>query len=379
MTYRLLDPARGAAALAVVCLHTFAAIDNDPAQTHGSLLAVRDAAQAGCLGVDLFFVISGFCISSYTAGMVAKSTRARDFVRDRLLRIYPTFWAAYAVAILVALGSALVRRSSLETAISHDPAQIITNLLLVDTYFGFPAALDVTWTLIFEVAFYLLAACGFLLYRQGVPIWLLALASGTAVGLGLTGFHSGPFRVFEMLPEFACGALVYQILNRASGSWLRNLALWLALIAIPAASWLFYPRDVSPMATTPGKFPIHEGPDAICWRITSAAVFAVVLIAIHRWDEKWSDVPWLRWLGRVGAMSYSLYLIHMLVAGRAVNVLKRVFPEPSLAQWLLPVAGVTVSLAAGALLFRFVEAPMERWRRALARARREQTAVPAQN
>jgi len=366
MTFRLLDHFRGAAALAVVFLHVFAAIEPDPTRTHGSLLAAQEITRFGCLGVDLFFVISGFCISNYTMRMVARHARTRDFVRDRLLRIYPTFWAAYALAIVLAFGSALARGGHLDAEAVHPLPQVVANLLLVDTYFGYPPALDVTWTLIFEVAFYLFAASGFLLYRQGCPPWLLALVGGAAVALGFVGFHAGPFRILEMLPEFACGVIVFVMLAYTRDSLGKQVALWVALVALPLASWLFYPPDAVPLSTTPGKFPIHTGPDAISWRITSAALFATLLILVHPMDERWSKVSWLRWLGRVGAFSYSLYLIHIVLAGRAVNLVKRLFPEPSWTQWFQPVAGVAASVLGGWLLYRLAEVPAERWRRAIA-------------
>ncbi len=68
-------------------------------------------------------------------------------------------------------------------------------------------------------------------------------------------------------------------------------------------------------------------------------------------------------------MTYSLYLIHILIAARAVNLASRFFPTPSLAQWEIPCCGIAASLAAGWLLFHFGETPLEKLRRSLARKR----------
>ena len=71
----------------------------------------------------------------------------------------------------------------------------------------------------------------------------------------------------------------------------------------------------------------------------------------------------MRALGWLGAFSYSLYLIHLAVLSPFTNLAQRFVP-PS--RWLFCgvwVVGLLVSTAAGWALYRWVEAPIERWRK----------------
>src|SRR5262245_25043487 len=92
--FATLDAWRGVACLLVLGFH--ATMDTVTEQHAGiayrPLWFVKDW---GFLGVQLFFVVSGYCIAVAAAGTTGPSPReARAaFVRRRALRIYPTFWA----------------------------------------------------------------------------------------------------------------------------------------------------------------------------------------------------------------------------------------------------------------------------------------------
>ena len=58
-------------------------------------------ASVGDLGVPAFFVISGFCILSAAQRTVSKQQTAQAFLKRRLVRIYPPFWASVAVVMAV--------------------------------------------------------------------------------------------------------------------------------------------------------------------------------------------------------------------------------------------------------------------------------------
>lgn len=118
----------------------------------------------GPLGVALFFLVSGFVIPF----SLHKLGRAR-FVIARLLRIFPTYWAASAVSLLA------VWLSSLHWGLAFhvDPAQLLANLLLVQGQTGHLTTDLVNWTLAVELKFYLVAMLLWPLLRRW-PTWTIA-------------------------------------------------------------------------------------------------------------------------------------------------------------------------------------------------------------
>src|SRR5689334_19166915 len=97
----------------------------------------------GQRGVEVFFVISGFAIEL----SLQSANGARDFLASRAVRLYPTFWAALAVTVLVVQTFGLPDR-----AISiHDA---LVNTTMIPGSLGVPAADAVYWTLERELRFY---------------------------------------------------------------------------------------------------------------------------------------------------------------------------------------------------------------------------------
>src|ERR1041384_6244035 len=95
---------RGIAATAVVFHHAADEVGKIPAVAAGARafhIGHWINTDVGAVGVDLFFVISGF-IMSYTARR-GGLREARDFMVRRLVRIYPLYWACSLIMIAVLL------------------------------------------------------------------------------------------------------------------------------------------------------------------------------------------------------------------------------------------------------------------------------------
>ncbi|TAM76122.1 acyltransferase [bacterium] len=109
----------GLRALAVLSVVVFHAAKYDPGITHASSSLASFLLRQGCRGVDLFFVISGFCLAYPTLARLHERNEATlDIVRysaRRLARIVPPYYAA----ILLLLGLALLLRGLGITLISH--------------------------------------------------------------------------------------------------------------------------------------------------------------------------------------------------------------------------------------------------------------------
>ena len=107
---------RGVAALAVVVLHAREAIDRQGFIDHplGSETSIGELASLGAVGVDLFFVISGF-VMALSASKLDGWAGTRRFLRGRVVRIVPLFWllSLPMVAWWVAKGAPLMSLNAL--------------------------------------------------------------------------------------------------------------------------------------------------------------------------------------------------------------------------------------------------------------------------
>jgi peptidoglycan/LPS O-acetylase OafA/YrhL len=136
-------------------------------------------ARLGAAGVDLFFVISGFIMAT-----IAKPSAGR-FLFDRFWRIFP-LWLVAVTPWLIAL--------------RPGPSIIAASLTLWPVYHQFTMpALDVGWTLSFELLFYVAMALG-MRTRAAVPLTLfgVALAAGALTHAPIFDYVGNPM-IFEFL------------------------------------------------------------------------------------------------------------------------------------------------------------------------------------
>jgi peptidoglycan/LPS O-acetylase OafA/YrhL len=127
-------------------------------------------AAAGFAGVDVFFVISGFIMFYTTRGDIGGAD-ASGFARRRLARIYSGYWPFFVLAAIV---FAWARPDHFE--LSNLWASFLLWPMPLDR-----VLLDVSWTLSFELYFYLLFAVLLLLSVRSRVRLLLAAAAGIAV------------------------------------------------------------------------------------------------------------------------------------------------------------------------------------------------------
>ncbi|HXI69418.1 MAG TPA: acyltransferase [Verrucomicrobiae bacterium] len=341
--YDSLDHWRGIAALAVMVFHGFHGM-----VVHSSIQWLAWLASFGWFGVHLFFVISGYCIAANVCRLAERRLGPWDFFRDRLLRIYPTYWGACLFALALALISMPFNQTTLAHNLPAGPVAAVANVLLVEPYTGVPTFLLVSWSLVYELGFYLLVVCGFGLARAGVRFpWLMAGA--IALGfLGLLGPWQGAGYILNFWPEFLAGGIVF-------------LALWFKARQI-MTSRLMLLIPVAFALVRLFAFPHLEQ----AGQMIGAAIFAMGLYLLHPFDErisKWRPLVWLAW---VGTFSYSLYLVHVPL-GRVTNLGIRFIPPTSVWFIFLIAAYWVVAITGGWVFYRVCEAPLERWRHTLRR------------
>ncbi|MFI9242548.1 acyltransferase family protein [Streptomyces sp. NPDC053086] len=345
---RALDGLRLLAAL-MVCLYHFAGKNGEVAsswhQSPGKVFpTLSQAATYGCLGVQFFFVISGFviCMSSWgrTLG---------DFFRSRVSRLYPAYWAA-----LLIVGAAAVLLPVVVHPLRSD--EFLMNFTMLQQPMGVPRVLGVCWTLWVEMRFYVLFALFVIwrgvTYRRVVTfciLWTLAGAFARVADLPLTD----ELVMRDHAPYFIGGLALYLIHRFGS-----DLLLW----GIVGMSFLLGQRYSVTALWHPGAHGGFPRDPHVIQAIVFLSFAAVAVVALG-WT-RWAD--W-RWLSVAGALTYPFYLIHEHLGWFVIRVLHR---GVGLGPWPTLAATVAGLLGLAWLMHRFVERPFgPRLKRALAAKR----------
>lgn len=351
---------RGVAALWVLVFHLWQRT-GAPALALGPLDFTPLAAH-GYLGVDLFFVLSGYLIGGpwVAARLGGPKVAIGTFWRRRFLRVFPAFWAQWIVlALLAALGPGGFPMGAGEALLS---ATLTSNL--VD---GVPTLNPVWWSLPVEWDFYLVAPLVALAFvtRRALPRalpWIVLACVAFRILTWWLIFHQGMdwvslYRwVIELpgrLDQFALGMLVaHALMLGRSGSdrrlLLAGVAVTLVLVwLLPRAGyvvdgalapWLFFQFTLFGCA-----FAALVGAAAI-----SRSMLVRALLAN-------------RPMVFIGTISYSLYLWHYPVLDGLSRLAKA--NGTSTASWRWAALAVIASVAVSALSYALTERPFLRHRR----------------
>ncbi|MFZ5843917.1 MAG: acyltransferase family protein [Pseudomonadota bacterium] len=338
-----IDLLRFLAALAVVFYHySFRAFES-----HGLAIARWDAvgefSRYGYLGVELFFMISGFVIL-----LSAHDRSTTAFVRSRLVRLYPAYWLAVTLTALV-----LLAWGSGKFSVSF--GQYLVNLTMLQKFFGVRHVDGVYWTLVVELKFYFLV---WLLLRTGAMsqlrrwLWCWLGVAGLALLLpdGIAD-RLDSLLLAQWAPFFSIGIACF--LLRGSS---RHRSDWLLLLLATGLAGGIAAVDAAELSTN-YRQPISPTV-AVAIVIGFATIFAALALDWTHW-LRWS------WLAPLGDLTYPLYLLHAYIGYTLMQRLNNGEPEPAL---VLTLAVVMVVFAW--LFHRYAEAPVaERLRVVLQRFR----------
>jgi peptidoglycan/LPS O-acetylase OafA/YrhL len=338
--FELLDGLRFAAASAVFLFHLAFRAWNETVPGHVEYLWLGHVAKYGYLGVDLFFMISGFVIL-----MSASRGSAREFLLSRVVRLYPAYWfcvaATYSFLVLWYW----------KTDAAPDPIELLSNLTMFQSAFGMPHLDGSYWTLVVELHFYavilVVLATRQLAHIDGILAgWLLAGIAADFVPVLKAGssHYAAPWCHY-----FVAGALAYRI-HEAGLSRFRILFFGLAFVqAARHAHWYMHLKQK--LTQVPFEVWVVQ--------VLVAAMFAVfLLLAMGRLQLR---LPALR---KLGTLTYPLYLIHGLIGSTVLVAWVR---DHQGNRWVALGVVTAISLAAAWFINRFIERPgAPRLRRLLA-------------
>ena len=354
--YELLDPLRGIAILAVMLLHFFGGNDSGDSVVFDNIWPL---VQHGYLGVQLFFVISGYCITAALYGAMNKKTPLRYFVIRRLRRIFPPFWISMMLVVVLGLITITVLKTPKEVVFPLTKFDWLCNFFLIQGPLHAVDANLVYWSLSIELQFYLVMAIALFCSRQTEAWLVLVSVLFLAIGHLTTWKLWGTVIVYWS--EFLCGIAAYFWLTRRM-KWEWTPTLLVGLVLLDA---LLQARQYEVLMQPDGRL-IKPLKLVFCLGCMS------LMLGLRRFDEvicRWKPMRLLSWFGLI---SYSLYLTHVPVGTRIFNLSRRMIGLDGM-KWMLPAAAsVIICTIFGWLFFRLFEKP---WLNSS--AQQNQAAAPA--
>ncbi len=295
----------------------------------------------GNVGVDLFFVLSGYLIYG---SLITRYQPFWTFMSRRIQRIYPTFLTVFMVYLI--LTWFLPAESKFPTVLFDKVIYLIENLLLLPGLFPITPLITVAWSLSYEMAYYLILPLLIILLNMRIRSleWRYAFLVSAAILIAVTcAFAGGPIRLIM----FITGMLIFE--SRKQGydethgdiTGFSGLVIGLSSTLIPlAGSWGLLLKEGCLFLS----FWLFCG---ACFRVGSAL-----------WIQKIFSWTILRWLGN---MSYSYYLIHGLALKAMFLGLVKIFHKIGYSSaffWLFFPITFLLTLLPAAVLFLSVERPL---------------------
>jgi peptidoglycan/LPS O-acetylase OafA/YrhL len=279
------------------------------------------------LGVDLFFIISGFVILLSTA-----NKNALGFSISRITRLFPAFWVA------VTLTTVLLWLFAIPKTADISWYQYLVNMTMVPEYFGVENIDTVYWTLQVEIKFYFWIFLIMLFNKieyieRFVFVWLIMAIF--EIFHFIHGF-THQFLIPEWAPYFGAGALFFRI-HQEGFNWQRGVMLALAYVLS-----LYYAVEGANMRTE--EYGMVFSPVVVMLLTTGFFLFFILIVT-----KKKAGVKRV-WYTVLGVITYPLYLIH-----DAIGQLFFYYFGQSINKYLLLFLVTAIMIALSYIIYRYFE------------------------
>lgn len=346
--YRLLDPLRGLAIISVMLLHFCErGIESSDNIIHARLWTV---VQHGYLGVQMFFVISGFCISAALYGSMNKKFPLRHFLHRRLRRIFPPYWASLTLVVILGFLTILILDTPIQTVFPLTTGDWICNILLIQGPMHATDANLVYWSLSIELQFYLVMAVA-LLWSRYTEVWLVIFSSLSFSIQIYSNSSSLPIwgTIFAHWSEFLCGIAGYYWIT---GNGKSRLLPWL-LVGFVFGEILIHSSELNILLLQGDDTAKPSKAIKLCFCLCCLSL----MLACQSIDAAVCRTKFASLLQFFGLISYSLYLTHVPVGTRLFNFTDRVIGLDGL-KWTIPaLAAIFLSTAFAMVFYRWCERP----------------------
>lgn len=358
-----LDGLRGIAILLVLMRHYI---------HHPSLLLL--GPQWGWMGVNLFFVLSGFLITSILLRLASQpSAGLRTFYARRTLRIFPLYYLALLVYFVASASVGTPQPGKTvflyATFLQAFIPPLVTHLQVVPHPDWVIMGFGVLWSLSVEEYFYVIWAPLVVWTRARRKMLFVILVLVLLFTPWIRYYYPDPRGAQELfiaqMDSLAAGCLI-AILWRDHGAAMRGFlqrrAAWLHVCVatlVGIAIWIDFATGISKRNVLALR--IFNATDyTVLWLAWSLWLLVTLGIAgTSKWMPRLLRHPILVWLGRI---SYCLYVVHY-----PIYLALRNYMSHSLA---IPV-GLVISLVVSSLSWRYFEGPIARWKQSAFRYRME--------
>lgn len=308
------------------------------------------ASRSGFLGVDFFFVISGFLIVTL---LLRERDRTggislRRFYLRRSLRIFPIFYGLLG-ALVVFFVFIKPHSKMAGPFFATLPSQVayLSNFVGdTQTILGF------SWSLSTEEQFYLVwPPLEKWLRGLAIPVLMVAIAVSQLVNFGLLGSRVEQLHrdlaLFQITITPIClGVLLAHILNSPVG--FARASAWLGR---PRASLILM---VATALACNDPWPGLDGWPRLTIQVLMTLLLAASVIREDTWLNRALDIPAIR---RVGVISYGMYIFHEFAAHVARALVGDQDTAPPLANFAIT---LTLTILVAELSYRFFETPFLR-------------------
>jgi peptidoglycan/LPS O-acetylase OafA/YrhL len=316
----IVDCLRGVAALAVCVSHFMSGNNGIPRDAF-----VITAGTFGWLGVEIFFVISGFIIpySLHRAGY--QPWNYPMFLLKRVIRLDPPYLVAVIVAIaagVLAAGSASYQGAPFQLSVP----QVLLHFAYLNAFFGYPWVNGVFWTLAIEFQYYVAVGLLFPMIAHPALRWRTALF--LLLGVLAMLLPQKQF-LFRYLFLFMLGMLAFQLHAKLLNP--RSFLVGLFLLGVGAFATL--------------------GPLRAATGVGTALLIAFVQVRSS-------------FLLFFGAIPYSMYLFHVPLGSKVVNWGGR-YVNGTLGGLAVVSAALVITILFSWGIYLWVERPAQRWSSAI--------------
>jgi len=309
-----LDGMRGIAILLVMMVHI---IPYNPVQIHyPGEKYVAAFASMGWAGVDIFFVLSGFLITSILLRTKRGEGYFKNFYARRILRIFPLY---YITITLVFIAAPLINSALKSEVLANMPWYYLyaSNWGFAFSRLSDPFGIGLTWSLAIEEQFYLVwpLVVYYLNSKKLAFLSVILVLSSLIIRVGLFSYNGKIFdyseffyhATFTRFDSLILGALIAVAFE--SDRWkeiLKRISVPVFLIAVGFVGFLVYLRPDSPL---------WDNPPMYTYGFTFLALGAGGLIVILTTSANNNPIRRLfrnSVLSFFGKYSYAIYIFHRL-------------------------------------------------------------------
>lgn len=334
---QIIQALRGIASLLVVLFHCTGSSKEYLQQSF-----LGNAFLFGWAGVDVFFVLSGFIITYTNIKLIQKASNLPAFLQRRFVRIYPTYWIIISFFLLLQI----LFPSYYRTHYNLDFANIASTYLLFP---GHVMINGVSWTLSYELFFYMLFGIAFFIRNTKLSLYLAITYAVILILLPIAGYNfqnSDPviyLITYPMNVEFIMGVVAAVLIPKLSSKVALPLIISGCIIFIISA--VFSDLKYYVVGNTFNRVILFGTPSFL------------LIIGVVKYELlnkiKVNNIVLL-----LGEASYSLYLIHLPLLVASFKIISNIQIRNSVLLHFLIVVIIVIICYASILFYKFVEKPL---------------------